>query len=244
MWKRKTVSDGITIATFNSKNRTVSDQHLTQIFADVGRRYGYDDVGAEFSPLTDFKVRWQRTSEWIRFQISDYLDRAPDNILEGLADVLYAKIRGEDKEYDEAFIRYVTDESVAGPNQKDFLSRSRNLGGSSVGDYHDLNDCVNRLRDEGLIPDSLQCELRWDSSRGSKVAGCSVLQRVVWVNRMLDQKGVPEHVLDYCVYSMLCHLMAGFTGRQQDESEHRRLASRYPMQADAEEWLYRQDLYL
>ncbi|MBE6518294.1 MAG: hypothetical protein E7Z70_01950 [Thermoplasmata archaeon] len=243
MWKRKTVSDGITIATFNSKNRTVSDQHLTQIFADVGRRYGYDDVGAEFSPLTDFKVRWQRTSEWIRFQISDYLDRAPDNILVGLADVLYAKIRGEDKEYDEAFIRYVTDESVAGPNQKDFLSRSRNLGGSSVGDYHDLNDCVNRLRDEGLIPDDLQCELRWDSSPGGKAAGCSVLQRVVWVSRALDQKGVPENVLDYCVYSMLCHLMVGFTGRQ-DEAEHRRLVSRYPMQADAEEWLYRQDLYL
>jgi hypothetical protein len=244
MWKRNTVSDGIAIATFNSKNRTVSDQHLTQIFSDVGRRYGYADVGAEFSPLTDFKVRWQRSSDWIRFQISDYLDRAPDDILAGLADVLFSKIRGNDKDYDEAFVRYITDESVVKPNQKDFLSRSRNLGESSVGEYHDLNDCVNRLRDEGLIPENLQCELRWDSSPGGKAAGCSVLQRVVWVNRMLDQKGVPEHVLDYSVYSMLCHLIVGFTGRQKDDMEHRRLVSRYPMQADAEEWLYRQDLYL
>jgi len=244
MWKRKTVSDGVAIATFNSKNRTVSDQHLTQIFSDVGRRYGYADVGAEFAELRDFKVRWQRSSDWIRFQISDYLDRAPDDVLASLADVLFSKMRGDDSEYDETFIRYITDESVMRPNQQDFLRRSTNLGGSSVGEYHDLNDCVNRLRDQGLIPDDIECELRWDSTPGGKAAGCSVLQRVVWVSRMLDQKGVPEHVLDYCVYSMLCHLIVGFTGRPQDDMEHRRLVSRYPMQADAEEWLYRQDLYL
>ena len=44
------------IAAFNQKNRAVSDQHLTRIFADVGIRYGYEDVEAEFALLKDFKV--------------------------------------------------------------------------------------------------------------------------------------------------------------------------------------------
>lgn len=58
MRNRTTAEGDIFIATFNEKNRTVSDEKLSSIFADVGRRYGYDDVAAEFVELTDFKVRW------------------------------------------------------------------------------------------------------------------------------------------------------------------------------------------
>ena len=61
MRKRTTVGDDVFIATYNSKNRTVSDERLTAIFSGVGQRYGYQDVAAEFSALTDFKVRWQRS---------------------------------------------------------------------------------------------------------------------------------------------------------------------------------------
>ena len=242
MRKRNTVGSDVLIATFNSRNRTVSDEHLTSVFADVGYRYGYEDVGAEFSPLTDFKVKWSRSYKWIRFTVSDYLDRAPDDVLRNLAEILFAKIMGEDRDYDEVFIKYITDPKLTKQNRKDFLKRSRNLGKTSIGEYHDLNDCVNRLRDQGLLPDDMECELRWDSAQTPKAAGCSVLQRVVWVNRYLDQKGVPEHVLDYSVYAMMCHLMAGFNNR--DEKLYERYLSYHPMRTEAESWLSREGLYL
>ncbi len=44
-----------------STSRTVSDKRLTLIFTDVGAKYGYEDVGAEFAALEDFKIRWQRS---------------------------------------------------------------------------------------------------------------------------------------------------------------------------------------
>ena len=53
------------------------------IFSAVGARHGYNDVGAEFAALEDFKVRWQRSYNWIRFTVSDYLDRVPDDVLGG-----------------------------------------------------------------------------------------------------------------------------------------------------------------
>ena len=56
MRNRKTAEGDVFIAIFNEKNRTVSDEKLSRTFADVGRRYGYDDVVAEFVELTDFKV--------------------------------------------------------------------------------------------------------------------------------------------------------------------------------------------
>ena len=152
MWKGKTVGDEVLIANYTSKNRTVTDGHLTEIFSMVGQRYGYEDVKAEFSALTDFKVRWQRSYKWAIFTVSDYLDRAPDDVLENLADVLFSKITGQDAEYGDVFLRYVTDKELMRTNRKDFLKRSRNLTKKSIGDYHDLNDCVNRLRDQRLIP--------------------------------------------------------------------------------------------
>ncbi len=242
MRKRKTAEGDILIAAFNEKNRTVPDDRLTMIFADVGAGYGYRDVGAEFVALEDFKVRWQRSYDWIRFTVSDYLDRAPDDVLRSLAEVLFAKIEGGDRDYDECFIRYVTSPELTRENRKDFLKRKRNLSGKSIGTYHDLNDCVNRLRDEGLIPDDMDCELRWQNSGDRKASGCSVLQRVVWVSNVLDQKGVPEHVLDYAVYAMMCHLIAGFDNR--DEHEYLRLLSYYPMKRDAEDWLNREGMYI
>ena len=243
MWNRKTVGGDIVIASYNSTNRTVSDAHLSDIFSDVGSRYGFMDVGAEFSAFTDFKVRWQRSSGWIRFQISDYLDRAPDDVLENLADVIFSKMRGDDRDYDEVFLKYVTEKKVVRDNRSDFLKRSRNLNDTCIGKYHDLNDCVDRLRGLGLIPYDLECELRWDDAGSGKASGCSVLQRVVWVSSVLDQKGVPENVLDYAVYAMLCHLIVGFPGRRS-EDEYIRLLSYYPARAEAEDWMARNDLYI
>ncbi len=95
MRKGNAVGDEILIATYNSKNRTVSDEHLSEIFSAVGARYGYGDVRAEFAALKDFKVRWQRSYNWAVFTVRDYLDRAPDAVLENLAEVLFSKINGQ-----------------------------------------------------------------------------------------------------------------------------------------------------
>jgi archaellum biogenesis protein FlaJ (TadC family) len=92
MRKGNAVGDEIHIATYNSKNRTVSDEHLSEIFSAVGARYGYGDIRAEFAALKDFRVRWQRSYNWAVFTVSDYLDRAPDAVLENLAEVLFSKI--------------------------------------------------------------------------------------------------------------------------------------------------------
>ena len=93
-----------------------------------------------------------------------------------------------------------------------------------------------------LIPDDIECVLTWDNSESPKAAGCSLLQAVVWVNKALDTKGVPEHVLDYSVYSEMCHLIQGFNNN--DEIGYRRLCSMHPMASDAIMWLNEHGMYL
>ena len=191
MRKGNTVGDEVLIATYNSKNRTVTDGHLTEIFSAVGQRYGYEDVKAEFAPLKDFKVRWQRSYNWAIFTISDYLDRAPDAVLEDLAAVLFAKITGENREYGDVFLNYVTDRNLTRTNRKDFLKRSRNLSKDSIGEFHDLNDCVNRLRDLGLIPDDLECVLTWDSSVSARMIASPRLATTMMISSCRGSPSMP-----------------------------------------------------
>lgn len=233
MRKKKAVSDEIVIASFNERNRTVSNERLSQIFERAGMRYGYDRVEACFKPFPDFKVRWTRSFKWIEFEVSDYLDRAPDEVLSDLAETVFVKISGRECDYSEAFIRYLEDS--APDNRSDFISRKR-LTETSIGQYHDLNDCVDRLRSQGLIPSDMECILCWDGHTGRKASGCSTIQRIVWVNTALDRKGVPETVLDFAVYTMMAHLMVGF-GSRMNGSDHDRLEALYPMRDEAIAWL-------
>lgn len=233
MRKKKAVSDEICIASFNERNRTVSNERLSQIFERVGMAYGYEDVTACFCPFADFKVKWARTYKWIEFEISDYLDRAPDYVLESLADAVFKRISGTQCDYSEALISYFED--VRHDNHSDYIKRKR-LNDSSIGQYHDLNDCVNRLRSQGLIPPDMECILCWDGQSSAKASGCSVIQRIVWVNTALDRKGVPENVLDYAVFNKVAHILAGF-GSSASRSEFSRLDALYPMRAEAMDWL-------
>lgn len=233
MRKKKAVSDAIYIASYNPRNRTVPNERLDQIFSDVGRRYGYDDVRAKFEPFPDFKIMWERTYKWAEFGVSDYLDRAPDEVLIQLAESVFERISGRQQDYGEALFRYFED--VRDQNTPDYLKRKR-LNPDSIGEYHDLNDCVNRLREQGLIPPDLECILCWDASSSRKVSQCSVIQRVITVNSKLDMQGVPEYVLDYAVYNKIAHLMSGY-GKRSADAEATRLDALYPMRIEALSWI-------
>ena len=70
--RKKKANDEIFIASFNRSNATVTDSELTEVFSEVGSRYGYADVKAKFKALKDFKVQWQRSYKWAGFTISPY----------------------------------------------------------------------------------------------------------------------------------------------------------------------------
>ena len=224
-------------ASRNKKNATITDEQLADIFAGVGARHGYADVKAHFEELGDFKVRWQRTYRWIDFSISDYLDRAPPRALENLAESLFDRLEGKETDCGEEFLTYLADRKVVRANQRDYIQR-KGLATKTIGTYHDLNDCVARLRSQGLIK-AATFKLVWNDSfrMGGKASACSVLNKVIEVNTLLDEKGVPEYVLDYAVYVMACYIEIGFQAGRMDEMKHQKMVRKYPMCDEAVAWL-------
>lgn len=72
----------------------MTDTELSEIVAKIAADYGYKDAVAGFQPFKDFKIRWTRTQDWIRMDVSDYLESADEEIIASIVDTLFRKIKG------------------------------------------------------------------------------------------------------------------------------------------------------
>jgi hypothetical protein len=220
---------------------------LVEAFARVGERYGYMDVKAEFAAFRDFKVKWVRSYKWVNFDVSDYLMDAPVEVLEGLADTLYMRMKGESEaRYNPTVIGWLTSKEFRDINQPIYLTRYRSTSVGTRGKVRDLSDSVTRLVEAGLIDRDPEIKLRWAlDSRTNSSSKSSVLMKAIIVSDRLDSEDVTDHVLDYVVYSQISNIAMGYDQNRSSRSgEYARLLERYPMMSEAEEGLRMMDMTL
>lgn len=122
------------------------EQLLTKIFSEVGKEYGYNDVTASFLPFADNKIRWQRTYEWVKFEVSDYFLNAPPAALRELAETIFARMTGDsDAQYGPKLNSYLSSDALIA-QRPTYIQRQ---------DYKDddgtLKDAYDSLVKEGLI---------------------------------------------------------------------------------------------
>lgn len=220
---------------------------LQDAFQKAGRDFGYSSVKAEFTPFKEFKVRWQRSAGWAEFQVSDYLMDADEEMMEGLARVLFMRIaKGKRSNYPEELKDWMTSQDFVRNKQPVYLRRSRNLSRNCKGRHYDLNDSYERLVQAGLVERDGEAFLSWTSRPNLRRVGyCSVLMKVIAVSSALDDPVVPEFVTEYVLYHELLHLANGLSldGQAHDE-EFRRKERMHPRWKEAEDWLRRLSLSL
>ena len=227
--------------------RLGDNDSLVEAFARVGERYGYTEVKAEFAAFRDFKVKWVRSYKWVNFDVSDYMKEAPTEVLEGIADTLFMRMKGESEaKYRPTVVGWLTSEEFRRINQATYLSRYRATSVGTKGRVRDLADSVSRLVEAGLIEDDPEIKLRWAlDSRTNSSAKSSVLMKTVIVSDRLDSKDVTDHVFDYVVYSQIANIMMGYNpGRSSKGDAYARMLEMYPMMSEAEEGLRMMDMTL
>lgn len=211
---------------------------LTRAMATAGARNGFEDVTAEFSAFRDFKLKWTRSYKWINFEVSDYLRNAPQNVIESLAETIYAKIGGRDKtSYSEDVCKYLNSERFLKDNQDLFLKRFKGISQTPSGENVDLAEVYMRLVDRGLVEKDPKLVIRWESSGkgNTRVGHSSVLMKTVLMNPKLDSEDISENALDYALYSQICHTNLGFgTDRSEDAGRYRGMLEAYPDRESAE----------
>jgi len=216
----------------------VTSEELASTFKEVGNDFGFGNVTAEYAPFRDLKVRWQRTYDWASFEIADYLEKAPLEVIEGLARTIMGRIRGEDEDYPEGTIEWLTSHEFRANNQSTYIERSRMIAVPVDGDDR-LQESYARLIDEGLIDEIEDLKLYWSKSEGSnKMGESSCLMRVVIMNPKLREDDVPEDVLDYCMLKQLANIKVGFAlDRESRTEEISNIMDSCPEALKAQNWL-------
>lgn len=97
---------------------------IQNIFIDVGAEYGYEHVSVKLTTRKNFSAKWQRSYNWISFDLSDYVEFAPAEGIRGLAHTLFAKIRGNDRSYGQEFKDYVMSSEFLAKMQPRFIKRN------------------------------------------------------------------------------------------------------------------------
>ena len=225
---------------------TTTAETLKESFGTIGRKYGYDNVGAEFVAYRDFKVKWTRSYKWADFQVSDYLMDAPSVVLDGLAETLFSRISGaEAKPYTPEMNDWITSSEFKSEKQPVYVRRSRNISRSPKGKNKDLTESLNRLKRMGLVKKDANPYLTWTRAELQTTCGyCSTLMDTVVISSAFDTRTLPDMVLDYVLYHECLIIRNGWANfGMEDEFDICEEEKKFPDWEEAESWIRRMGLH-
>ncbi len=202
---------------------------------------------AAFYPYVSTKSTIRLREGTLHIRVSDHLADAPPPVLQGVAEVLIARLHQRRRYASEATRAYQA--WIRDPELEARRTASRRERGRKhidpAGEHQSLLASYLRVADTyELNPDPTPL-LSWSKTASRRRFGhwdddhgCIV------ISRALDDPEVPEFVLDYVVYHEVLHILyppqAGSGHRRRVHTRaFRRAESRFEQQAKAEEWLTR-----
>jgi hypothetical protein len=188
---------------------STTEEILNTTFKKVGNDFGYE-TSAEYAAFRDLKVRWQRTYQWAEFQVSDYLRDAPEEVLEGIARTIFTKIQGDESNYTDEVVGWLTAPEFVERLQPTYIQRDRRIS-FDEGEHKNLEEVVDRLKEKGFIKDLGKTRIFWSNEATSGRGGwSSALMKVITVNRKLDSDSVPDEVLDAVILNEVANIECDF----------------------------------
>ena len=107
---------------------------IQNIFIDVGAEYGYGNVSVKLTTRKNFTAKWQRSFDWIAFDLSDFVEYAPADAIRGLARSIFSRICGKGEPYGQEFTDYVMSEEFLSKMQPRFIKRNRAVADDRLDD--------------------------------------------------------------------------------------------------------------
>jgi hypothetical protein len=194
-----------------------------------------------FYPYADGKSTVRERDGRLHFRLSEGLQGAPDEVLEGVLGILLARALGvPETRLDASSVRaYKAYESKRPPPARsrkhiDPIGRHRSLLESYLRVTMDLDLRLPQ------VP-----KLSWSKTvAGHRFGHWDPRHNVVVVSQILDDEQVPEFVLDYVLYHELLHIlhpvrMGSGTKRIVHGAAFRRDERKFPRWQEGEEWIGR-----
>ena len=181
---------------------------LNLVFDETGKQFGYLTVRAEFAEMKEFKVKWQRGHDWIDLMIPDYLEDAPSEVLEDLAQTVFSKIAGKERGYGKVMRSFVKDRRFAENNRRKYLERTDMMMSGPHGEVYDLQEIYGDLVRRGLLDNIKDIHLTWSSDE-ERPFRISALMKVASFSYLMDLKSTPKEVIEVMIYEAVRLIAAG-----------------------------------
>lgn len=183
----------------------------------------------------------------IRLRMSDHLKDAPDEVLDGLMQLLVCRLENlPDKRADahglRAYHEYVDSEKVSQRRVESRTSRGRKHI-DPVGTHRSLLESFMRVVLDHDIRLPHAPKLSWTATRSLRRFGHHDGDvNAIVISQALDDPDVPEFVLDYVVYHELLHIvhpprMGSGTKRMVHPPEFKAAEAQYARMDEANAWL-------
>lgn len=159
----------------------MDDKKLNQIFNDVFKAHGYENVSAEFAEFAEMKIKWRRDWKTATFEVSDYLMTAPEEVIEAYAEAACERIWGGHGEYPKVAKEYVASEEFRDANQEKYVSRIRGTVDGDEQNGVSLKEAVAKAENlTGISADG--AVFLWNGSKGRAAQTASAYMRVGRIN--------------------------------------------------------------
>ena len=200
---------------------------VEEIFTNVAKEYGFEDVQADVCQFKAFKLRYKgRIGGLMTFDIPDYLVGMKSESVEDLARYISATIQKKEYEMKGFFLTEVMSKEFLKKNQMKFLKRDRSL--TSEGRDR-IDKALEVLKSKGHIEDDDDRVITFRATDSfNPVAFSSVFKTIGLANSMLD---VDDDVLGYAIWSGIKSIEVGREALMRNE----RTTNVYPVLEGYEE---------
>ena len=203
---------------------------------------GYTVAEAGFISTKEFNFKWKLRGSSISIYVSDYLDDAPDIVIEQFLKGASTYIFGGRHIFGDDYLRYMRSEDFILRKRPVYFKRCRRLTRSDMGEHRNLFDSVQRLLDMGLLDarDIDNTVFSWTTgSNRTKLGYCAQMFRIVVISSIFDDPKVPEELLDYVVFHECLHLRQGYRpfNRRPHDAEFQRQERMFPRYEEMESQL-------
>jgi len=221
---------------------TLDDLRLKTIAMNVFSKRGLIVKEACFTSFKEMNFRWTLKGNVVTLKVSDYLNDAPDEVLEEFLKGALTYVAGGRHVFGRKYMEYMTSDEFILRKRPVYYRRGRRLLRSDIGEYRNLFDAVQRLVEIGLLSESdIQNTLfTWTAEPTfTRLGYCSQMFRIVVISKVFDSPSIPEELFDYVVYHECMHLRQGYRpfNHRPHDAEFRRSMSLYPNGDELEERL-------
>ncbi len=192
----------------HSKRVPGGDRIFQRIFTRLGCQGRPPQFLVEFHPYAGLTHTVRLRGETAHVRLSDVLRRAPIPVIESAAAILLGRLyrRRPPAELLDVYREFAHSSTTRSQIMTVRRSRARKLDLHPAGSHHDLQEIYERLNERYFNRALPYPRLGWSKRSWSAQLGCfdPALNQIV-MNRVLDQRDVPEYVVAYVLYHEMLH---------------------------------------